>query len=217
MRLGRPRFLNRILKYKHILLSLVFLIQIVWFFYCEKTVVPKHIMYSPLDDYIPFVKEFVIAYVLWYVYMPAGFIYLAIVSKKDYYKLLIYMFTGMTISQILYIIYPSMQNLRPVITGTDIFSRAVHYIYSIDTPTNVTPSVHVVNSMAVYISLAGSPKISKKRWIKVLLFVFTFLIIASTMFIKQHSIVDVFWGIALSCILYIFIFPLVEFIKRRKH
>lgn len=205
-------------KYRHMLLLPLFLIQIAWFFYCESVVTnPKYIMFSPLDNYIPFIKEFVVMYVFWYFYMAIAFIYLGMVSPDDFYKLFIFIFAGMTIAHTVYLIFPNGQNLRPQITGNDIFSMAVKYLYKIDTPTNVAPSVHVINSFAVYIAMANCHKLKGKRAIKMLLLACTIAISLSTMFIKQHSVVDVFWGVIVSAILYLLIYKLkylAAFVKR---
>ncbi|HBM74024.1 MAG TPA: phosphatidic acid phosphatase [Clostridiaceae bacterium] len=201
------RFFYTTGKHKHMYLLFLFLIQIIWFFYDEKVVrVPKYIMFSNLDTYIPFVKEFVVMYVFWYFYMVIAFIYLGITSPPDFCKLFIFIFAGMTIAHIVYLVFPNGQNLRPYISGNDIFSKTIKYIYSIDTPTNVSPSVHVINSIGIFIVMAKSQRLKKNTAIKILLFMCTLSITMSTLFIKQHSIVDVFYSIIVSALLYILIY-----------
>ncbi|MFR9000854.1 MAG: hypothetical protein ACLVIY_11195 [Anaerobutyricum soehngenii] len=52
-------------------------------------------------------------------------------------------------------------------------------IYSMDTPTNVLPSIHVFNSMAVYFAVKNSPKLKNNKAVRTGAFVMTSLIILS--------------------------------------
>ena len=189
-------------EYKHFALLMLYGILYIWFIYCERNVVPKYIMFSPIDLKIPFVKEFVVPYLFWYIYMAFGFIYLGIVSKRDYYKLFLFMFIGMSICYTVYTVLPNGQNLRPAIEDNDIFSRAIKRIYSSDTPTNVAPSIHVLNSIAVHIGLVGYEPFRERRLFRLTSLVCMISICASTVLIKQHSILDVVWGVILSIALY---------------
>lgn len=186
------------IKYKHFLLLLIMLPLQAWFVYCERTVKPLHFMYSPFDKYIPFVKEFVVPYLLWYVYLFGSVIYFGFKSKKDYYKLVSMLASGMAIACTIYMLFPNAQKLRPVITQTDIFSLMIKHIYAFDTPTDVAPSLHVYNSVVVHLSIVFSQRFRNNRRVKWLSFISALTICASTVLIKQHSLVDVSWGFVLA-------------------
>jgi len=148
--------------------------------------------------------------------MAFGFIYLGIVSKKDYYRLFLFMFFGMAICYATYGIFPNGQSLRPVITDTDIFSRVMRNIYATDTPTNVAPSIHVLNSIAIHVGLVGYEPF-KKNWIlRGTSFILMVTISASTVFVKQHSILDGIWAVALSLVLYVAIYLVPDIIKEKQ-
>jgi hypothetical protein len=200
--------------YKHFFILLLYVPLYMWFLYLEKTIVPKYYMFSPFDLKIPFVKEFVVPYLFWYIYMVFGFIYLGIVSKKDYYKMFWFIFIGMFICYCVYSIFPNGQNLRPTITGNDIFSRIVDGIYTIDTPTNVAPSMHVLNSIAIHIGLTGYEPFKKRLGLRLISLILMVIISVSTVFVKQHSILDGLWAIALSIALYIAIYSVSDLIKK---
>ena len=187
---------------KHFFLLLLWPVLLLIFFFCEQRLVPEYYMYSRIDDHIPFVKEFVVPYIIWYFYIAFGFIYLGLTSKKDFYKLVIYMFVGMSVSYVIYILFPNAQNLRPLITENDIFSRVIRYLYQIDTPTNVCPSLHVFNAIAVDAALRNCEVFRKKKFFKEISFICMLSASASTVLIKQHSILDVFWGVVLAGVLY---------------
>ncbi|NLO82971.1 MAG: phosphatidic acid phosphatase [Clostridiales bacterium] len=200
--LNKSDFKELLGRYKHLSLASLYGFAQIFFQYCERTVQPKYYMYSPLDDHIPFIKYFVIPYLFWFIYMGIAFLYLGLVSKKDYYLLCTYMFGGMYLCYVLYLIFPNGQQLRPIITENDIFSRMIKHIYATDTPTNVAPSIHVYNSIAVHVALTNSPGFKKKPLAKLASLVCMLSICASTLFIKQHSIKDVMWSIVLAAALY---------------
>ncbi|MDR0286239.1 MAG: phosphatase PAP2 family protein, partial [Clostridiales bacterium] len=110
----------------------------------------------------------------------------------------------MTICYMVYTIWPNQQDLRPQeVLGNDIFARAVRFIYWFDTPTNVCPSMHVMDAIGVNMAILHCKKLKKHHLIQIGSTILAILICASTLFVKQHSVVDVFWGIVLSIILYI--------------
>ncbi len=159
-------------------------------------------MHSNLDNYIPFVKGMVIPYLLWYIYIVIPLIYLGFHSKDDFYKLSFFMFTGMTICFLIYLIFPNGQNLRPVINSQDLLSKIIKSIYIKDTPTNSAPSMHVLNSIAVHMAIIKCDKFKNNKWLCIISNCIMISIIASTVMIKQHSILDVMYGIILSIVLY---------------
>lgn len=197
-------------KYKHFLTLFIFLFLTLWFAYLKKVIVPEHIMFSELDNKIPFMKEFAPAYYFWFLYMALGFIYLGRKSIKDFYRMEIFLSLGMVISFIIFIIYPNAQFPRPDVPGKDIFSFLVNFIYNHDGTNNVFPSIHVCNAIGVHLCLINSGKIKSRT--KVLSFTAMILICASTLFIKQHSIIDVIGGIILSGIIYLLVYKLPKLV-----
>lgn len=193
-------------RYKHFYILSYYIVIYLLYTTLNKIIVPKYFMHSFIDDYIPFVKEMIVPYLYWYVYILASLIYLGFTNKRSFYKLAIFMFAGMTISFIIYAIFPNGQNLRPVIGGKDIFSRMVQNIYLEDNPTNSAPSMHVINAIAVHLAIINDKRLSKISWVKVSSFISAIFIIASTVMVKQHSIIDVFGGILLSFVLYVVIY-----------
>jgi hypothetical protein len=119
-------------------------------------------MFTELDNKIPFIKEFVPAYYFWFLYMALGFLYLGRRSVKDFYKMEIFLSLGMVISFIIFIIYPNAQFPRPQVTGKDIFSFLVNFIYNHDGTNNVFPSIHVCNAIGVHLCLINSSKIKDR-------------------------------------------------------
>lgn len=191
-------------KYKHGFMLLYAFIYLPWFIYLEKTVVRHyHVIHMKLDDYIPFNEYFIVPYILWFLYMAVAIVYFFFKDVKDFYRLTILLFTGMTIFLIVSTIYPNGHNLRPAVFVRDnIFVDAVKRLYMTDTATNIFPSIHVFNSLAVHISVIKSKHFKDKRWIRLISFVLMVSIVLSTVLLKQHSIFDVITAFIMTAFLY---------------
>lgn len=179
-----------------------------WIFYLlyfellEHFAVPHYVIDSSLDDWIPFLEIFVIPYFLWFPILVLPMAYFLFHSKKEFQNLCFFMFTGMTFCLLVYTFFPNGLQLRVEITRQNLCADIVRLLQSIDTPTNVCPSIHVSSTVAIAIVVCKYPHFKHPGWTKGTIVILSILIILSTMFIKQHSIVDVVAGILLSTILY---------------
>lgn len=87
-------------------------------------------------------------------------------------------------------------------TRDNIFIRMVQHLYAIDTPTNVFPSIHVFNSLGIAITVLNSNRLRNFRAVRIGSVVLATLIVLSTMFLKQHSLIDVTGGCVMAAALY---------------
>jgi membrane-associated phospholipid phosphatase len=186
-----------------ILVLVLWAVYLTAFFWLKHIITPMYYIYSPLDDRIPFVKWFFPVYCLWYPYLVLPLLYLYFTARRDFMKLQYYLFTGFFICVAFYAVYPNAIDFRPAVTGNDWISAAMRAMYSIDPSNMVTPSMHVYSSVAILLGLTQSEKTRKKRGLLLFSLVLTLLICASTVLVKQHSIIDVFWGILLALVLFI--------------
>lgn len=157
-----------------------------------------HVIHSVIDDMIPFNEYFVIPYFLWFAYVAVGIGYFVffVKDKCEYYKLVSVLAIGMTIFLIVSCLWPNCQDLRPTeFVHHNIFTKMVKHLYETDTPTNILPSIHVYNSLAVFFALNECEQLRKHKMIRYSAGILSALIILSTMFLKQHSVVDVSMGI----------------------
>ena len=192
------------------------------FYFIEARTVPIHIIHTKLDDIIPFCEYFIVPYVFWYAYVCGTVLYLGLTDKtaKEYYRLITNMILGMVVFVIISFVYPNGQNLRPVLTGDSIFIRAVKLLYTIDTSTNILPSLHVFLSVACDLALCRSPFFQKYHLWKGISHLITIIICLSTMFLKQHSILDVIAALFCNILFYQLIYCNEKYVERhhlRKH
>ena len=173
------------------LLSAVYL---TWFFFLERHVTNNyHIIHVALDDYIPFCEYFIVPYLLWFGYV---FLFCAYFYKEErtlFRKLTAFLFIGMFASLLFCTIYPNGTDFRPAVDpDKNIFSALVYGLYGADTPTNVLPSIHVYNSIGIQIAVMQSEKLRRHKYVRRASLLLCVLICMATVFLKQHSVVDVF-------------------------
>ena len=107
----------------------------------------------------------------------------------------------MSISTVIFLVYPSRQNLRPeVLPRQNWLTKCVEILYAADPNTNVFPSEHVNGSVAVWLAALHTKSLRSPE--KVLaVSVIMLLICFSTVFLKQQSILDVAAAVPI-CLLY---------------
>ena len=163
---------------------------------------------SEIDDLIPFVPVFVIPYFAWFIFIVATGIILLKKSKQDLRKTYLSVNLCMVIGLIVYILFPNYQSLRPEVYADDIFSQWVRLLQIGDSPSNVCPSLHVAISISLYTGITHSTCFKKRPDINFFTLILTLLIILSTLFIKQHSIIDVAFGTLLGIVVHIFVYKI---------
>ena len=192
-------------KYRHALVLLYGLIYMPWFIWLESRAnLPYHVIHVQLDDVIPFSEVFIVPYLLWFVYVAAVFVYLFFQfdKKKEFYQYCIFLFTGMTLFLVVSTVYPNGHLLRPAsFERHNIFTFAVQMLYRTDTATNIFPSIHVFNSIAAHVAVAKNRKLGGNIWIRGGSFLLMVSIILATMFLKQHSVLDVIAGTLLGILM----------------
>jgi membrane-associated phospholipid phosphatase len=201
---------NFILKYKHGVILSYFFIYIIWFTYLERTVTTQfHPIYSKLDDLIPFNELFIIPYFLWFIYIFVTVAYLLFTSRRDFLKCCAYLFIGMTVCLLIYTVWPNGHYLRVDLNSLgrkNIFIDLLSKIYSIDTATNVFPSIHVFNSVGAYIAIHKNERLHKIKWLQFFTLILTVMICLSTVYLKQHSVMDIFGALTLNIVMYAIVY-----------
>ena len=194
-------------QYRHLYYLLYWAVYGFFFFFLEKLNRTSYTdMATVLDKYIPFCEYFIISYALWFVYMAFIIIYIFFFDIESFKKFSIFAMITYSVAVITYFVFPSMQSLRPAVFERDnIFVTAVKFLYTIDTPTNVCPSVHVIGSMAGLFAVLNSKKLGTAAG-KIFFTAAAVIICASTMFLKQHAAVDVIAGLAVAFITYPFVY-----------
>lgn len=165
-----------------------------------------HTVVSSLDKYIPFCKWFVIPYFFWFIFIVGSMAYFIFKDKTAFVKYMWFVIISHTATLVVYAVYPTQQLLRPQeLNGRGVLISIVRWLYGFDTSTNVCPSLHVIGSFAVCFAAFHCERL-RRPVIRAAFAAATAVICAATVFLKQHSIVDVFWGTVVSVVVYPFVF-----------
>lgn len=199
---------NFLKKYNYASVFLYLPVYMTWFDYLEKSVRHNYyIMHSRFDDLIPFNEYFVVPYLLWFLYVALFLLYFFFKDKKEFLDCFTMLAAGMSICLFICWVFPNGTNLRPHIDPTKNWATyLVSLVYTADTSTNVFPSIHVYNSIAIHIAVRKSKFLTKCKFVQFFSFVLMLSICMSTVALKQHSVLDVIGSLVLASVMYIIIY-----------
>ena len=191
-------------KYKHAWVFIYFIFYVPWYFGLQfRGDIGFHDVYTTFDQMTPFLSIFIYPYVYWFLFVAFTVAYLFFTHRDEFYRCVAFLFIGMTVCLIIFTIFPTSYDHRPeVLTGGPITQFLLNFIYTSDKCQNVFPSIHVYNSIGCAIALVRCQDFKDKKWVHVVAYVSAILITLSTMFIKQHSVLDAISASILAIILY---------------
>ena len=200
---------SKITKFKNNLWYLVFWpVYIVTFVGLERLMDGRtfHLVHCFIDDLIPFNELFVIPYLSWHVLIPLTLYYTLIYETDNFRNLMKYFILTFVVTMVIYLVYPTYLNLRPETFERDnILTWIVGFVYTVDTPTNVCPSLHIIGSLGLlFASWDTRGRGSRVR--QAIMIILVIFICLSTMFMKQHSFIDVLTALPVSFVGWIICF-----------
>ena len=157
-----------------------------------------HPISCPLDDLILFNEWFLIPYLGWFVFLIGMLLYTFLCDTASFRKMMYFIMITYGTAMLVYLVYPTSQELRPVEFERDnVLTQFISWFYTFDTNTNVCPSIHVLGAMSVVCTAWHAPRFATIGW-RAVFVALGFLISISTVFMKQHSIIDIGWAFLLS-------------------
>ncbi|MFF2886402.1 phosphatase PAP2 family protein [Paenibacillus sp. NPDC057967] len=156
-------------------------------------------LYTDLDDLIPFMKIFIIPYAIWMPFLYLTFIFFFFKDRPTYYRTLLAYVISVLICYAIYTIFQTTVP-RAELDGNDLLSWLVQFVYTNDAPFNCFPSIHCLSSYLLFRAATQSKEIG--RGTKIGIGIITWSIILSTVFVKQHVVMDVFAGIMLGHVIF---------------
>ena len=208
-RLNEPQF-------SHLKLLAGWIVYFIMYFLTENLIPASscHVMHCFIDDLIPFNEVFVIFYVSWYLLIVGSLLYFMLYNIEGFKNLSKYIIITQVVAMMVYIVYPSRQDLRPEAFADDnLLTQLVGLLYTADTNTGVCPSLHVAYSLGIASVWVKEKDVS--ILIRAFVVVLAVLICLSTMFIKQHSAVDVIAALPLGLLAEILVFH-TDLLRRRR-
>ena len=154
-------------------------------------------MTTAFDRATPFQPAWVLVYIGTFIFWIYQNTTVARESPKLAYRLAAADFVAKLICLVFFVVLPTT-NFRPEVEGSGFIPFVMRFIYWIDTPTNLFPSIHC------FVAWLGTRYIYECRSLRhraltgVLCTIGTLLVFASTLFTKQHVLLDVISGIAVA-------------------
>ena len=190
----REKILKAIPGYGHITISLI----IVWnclIYFLSKLIncdLPHHSMQLAIDTAIPFIPAFIIIYCLAYAHWGLGYVIAARESYEFCMRFTAANLLAKLLCGIIFVAFPTSM-ARPEISGTGLISLLCRFIYSADTPVNLFPSIHCLESwMCVRVCFKSE---KTPLWLKIFSALFAIAVFASVVLVKQHVTLDILGGV----------------------
>jgi len=180
--------------------------HLIWYFILEQSVTTDYYtIHCAWDNLIPFCEWFVIPYLSWFLYMVTAGLYFLFKDDEAFEHYMLSLIFGFFICTFICSVFPNGQDLRPFNYNNNFAALLVKWMQDFDTNTNVFPSMHVVGALGAAFAIARSKTLKSKVWLQILNWMLCTAIIMATVFLKQHSVLDIASGIVVC----VFVFWLV--------
>lgn len=184
----------------------------------------------PIDQRIPFCKYFIVFYVTYYFLPQILLWFVSFSDKKKYWHAFLSIITCTFISFIVYCCfnvqmirepgYPTGIRFGEISSVSTFFDYWINWLYKIDpTAMNCFPSMHAVVGTAIVILGTYIPKYDKMKipaWFRAFTIISGTGCVLSTLFIKQHYLIDVIIGVLIEILAYVAICVGHAYLEKRK-
>ncbi len=206
----RPRDLRKP-EYKHLFLLLFWPLELVYFTLVGRILQTYHPVICALDEQIPFLECFVLPYLSWFVCIVFTLLYTLRYNIPVFRRFSWYVVGTFGVAGLVFLLWPSAFPGRPIAVGwpasvaeyyaamprKNIFTWMLSFVYFTDPPRNVFPSEHVVVALGMACSALRDRRL--RRPVFAVPFVtLQLLICLSVVFVKQHSVLDIFAALPLA-------------------
>lgn len=169
----------------------------------------------PLDSKIPFIGYFIYIYDMFYPFVFLALAYVFLKDEKVYHQSILAGIMGYLICDVIFLLYPTIM-IRESIPSYDWLTNLfINVTFYFDEPAlNCFPSVHCLFCFQIIITYLRSN--INNKW-KIFNIISALLIIVSTLFVKQHYILDAISALGIITLTnYIVIkFKLIEKLKKK--
>lgn len=152
-----------------------------------------------IDSVLPFIPAFMLVYVLSYVQWVGSYIYHSRESRALCYRMTTSDLIAKAIVLLFFLFLPtgdSVGGLQPEVVGNGPFEWLSNLIFSADKPISLFPSIHCLESWMCFRTATMMAK--PNRWYCTAQFVFTLLVFASVVLVKQHFFIDIIGGVVVA-------------------
>ena len=109
----------------------------------------------------------------------------------------------MILCYVLFVLFPTTVDFRPADPGSGFFAFLCRIIYSADNPVNVFPSLHCYEAVVAHLTTFTRGPLRHNLPLRISSALLTVLICLSTVFVKQHSVLDMAAGTLLALLSFV--------------
>ena len=153
----------------------------------------------PIDSLVPFLPWMISVYLGCFVFWFLHYRLVAHLPREKADRFFAANLLAKAIIFLFYILLPTKMT-RPALSGTGFWDLCLRFMYWIDEPNNLFPSLHCMIAWLCWLGVRGNAEVPP-LW-RVTAFVMALAVCFSTLAIRQHVLLDVFGGILLSEICY---------------
>jgi membrane-associated phospholipid phosphatase len=150
---------------------------------------------TELDLRIPFVPWTVTIYFGCYIFWIVNYILSVRQGRERAYRFLSADFLAKCVCLVCFLALPTT-NTRPEVGEHGLWNLAMRFLYWVDSPDNLFPSIHCLTSWMCWIGIRGQQQVPKGY--RIFSCVMAVAVFISTLTTKQHVLVDVAGGVLLA-------------------
>ena len=129
-------------------------------------------------------------------------LYMCFTDPRQFRRQVLTLFSGAYFCGLIFLLYPSAIDFRPTPQGRDLFSALCRLIYASDRPVNVFPSLHCYEALAIHLSTFHGDFGRRHPVLRAESLALVIAICLSTVFVKQHSVLDLIAGVCLALVVH---------------
>lgn len=172
------------------------------YFLTQQLPLEHTVIHLALDDAIPFLPIFILPYFGWYLYISVLPVVVCFRDRQAFVRQCVTMYIIMAAAILTFVIFPTAIDFTPDASGNGLLLWLCRWIYSHDRPVNVLPSMHCTQAVGIYLTTFCGSTLRKYRGLRIAAAVLAALICLSTVFVRQHSVLDGVIGVALASAVY---------------
>ena len=153
----------------------------------------------PIDSLVPFLPWMIGVYLGCFLFWFLHYRLVAHLPREKADRFFAANLLAKAIIFLFYILLPTKMT-RPALSGTGFWDLCLRFMYWIDEPNNLFPSLHCMIAWLCWLGVRGNAEVPP-LW-RVTAFVMALAVCFSTLAIRQHVLLDVLGGILLSEICY---------------
>ncbi|MCR5322725.1 MAG: phosphatase PAP2 family protein [Lachnospiraceae bacterium] len=148
-----------------------------------------------IDRAIPVIPGFSVIYLIAFPFWYATYFFICRSDRSKCFRLVATAVTAKLLCGVLFVMIPTTI-IRPEITGQGPANVLLEFIYATDSPDNLFPSIHCLESWLCFLAVNEEEK--ALEWLKFSAFFLAVAICLSTLFTKQHVVADVIAGVFIA-------------------